>query len=271
MTIAADEPPRQVWPEEFARKYRQAGYWTGETFGAMLHRLAATHGDRVAVVDGAERITYAQLLARAAHAAGGYLALGLTPGDRVLVQLPNVAGFFPAVFGLFLAGLVPVYALPAHRQTELVHFARRSGARAMVIADRHEGFDYRPLARIVLGEVPAIEHLIVLGEAEEHIAFDTFGRAGAVLPQVDPSSVAFLQISGGSTGLSKLIPRTHDDYIYSFTASGPICGMGPDSVYLCALPAAHNFPMSSPGHFGTLAAGGRVVMAPNPAPETCFC
>nr|WP_242690267.1 AMP-binding protein [Paracoccus fontiphilus] len=252
-----------------AARYREKGYWRGETFGDVLRARVADHPDRLAVVDDRNRWTYADLLARATSAAGGYLSLGLKPGDRVIVQVPNIAHFFPAVFGLFLAGLVPVYALPAHRQTELIHFAKRSGARAMVIADRHEGFDYRPLARLVQAEVPDIAHIIVIGDAGDHVAFDSL-RAGPALPQVDPSAVAFLQISGGSTGLSKLIPRTHDDYIYSFRASAEICRLTGDSVYMAALPVAHNFPMSSPGVFGALHAGARVVMAPNPAAETAF-
>lgn len=262
--------PQQIWPDDLAARYRQRGYWRGETFGQMLRDRAARHPDRLAVVDGAHRWTYADLLARAESAAGGYLTLGLRPGDRVLVQIPNIAPFFPAVFGLFLAGLIPVYALPAHRQTELIHFATRSGAKAMVIADRHEGFDYRPLADLVRAEAPGIAHVVVIGEpGGGHVPFDSL-QAGPELPQVDPSSVAFLQISGGSTGLSKLIPRTHDDYIYSFRESARICGLTGDSVYLCALPVAHNFPMSSPGVFGALHAGARVVMAPNPAAETAF-
>lgn len=269
---AAPSPPspRQIWPAECAARYRAKGYWRGETFGDMLRARAARHPDRLAVTDAAHRWSYAELLARAETAAGGYLGLGLQPGDRVIVQLPNIAAFLPAVFGLFLAGLIPVYALPAHRQRELVHFACRSGAKAIVIADRHEGFDYRPLAETVRAEAPGLRHIVVIGDAAGHIPFDGFRAGGAALPQVDPASVAFLQISGGSTGLSKLIPRTHDDYIYSFRASAGICGLGADSTYLCALPAAHNFPMSSPGIFGALYAGSRVVMCPNPNPDTAF-
>ena len=262
--------PRQVWPDEFASLYREKGYWQGETFGDFLRARAARHPDRLAVVDAQNRWTYAEVLERAEAAARGLMGLGLRPGDRVIVQLPNIAGFVPAVFGVFLAGLIPVYALPAHRQTELVHFANRSGAKALMIADRHEGFDYRPLASAVQQEVPGIAHVVVIGDPGPHLALDALPASDAELPQVDPSSVAFLQISGGSTGLSKLIPRTHDDYIYSFRASAEICGLGPDSVYMAALPVAHNFPMSSPGLMGALYAGSRVVMCPNPSAETAF-
>jgi 2,3-dihydroxybenzoate-AMP ligase len=82
--------------------------------------------------------------------------------------------------------------------------------------------------------------------------------------------VAFFQLSGGSTGTPKLIPRTHDDYYYSVRRSVELCGFDRDTRYLCALPAAHNFPLSSPGALGVFVAGGRVVLAPDPGPASCF-
>ena len=264
--------PVQIWPEEFAERYRQVGYWRGETFSAMLRQRAQAHPERLAVIGGAERWTYGELLARAERAAAGYVALGLQPGERVLVQLPNVPDFLAAVFGLFLARLIPVYVLPAHRRTELVHFAGKSQAAAYLFFGG-EGFDYAGLADEVRAVSPALRHGISVGGAKPgHVDFSAFTAGMATLPGDDaaPSDVAFLQISGGSTGLSKLIPRTHDDYIYSFRASAEICGLDEDSVYLVALPAAHNFPMSSPGYFGALYAGGRVVFSPAPDPETAF-
>lgn len=82
--------------------------------------------------------------------------------------------------------------------------------------------------------------------------------------------VAFFQLSGGSTGKPKLIPRTHNDYDYSIRASVAICGVTAGTRFLCALPAAHNFTMSSPGVLGVFHAGGTVIMAPNPEPLACF-
>ncbi len=265
-------PLRQEWPEELARLYRERGYWRGETFSSMLRERSAAYPDRVAVVAGDKRWTYRDLVDRAQVAARGFLDLGLTPGERVIVQVGNIPEFLSVVFGLFLARLVPVYALPAHRLTEIVHFARKAEASAYVIEDNRDGFDYRVLARAVMGEVPGVRSVVVVGDAGEFTPFASFDASAPDAPLVDPSSddVAFLQISGGSTGLSKLIPRTHDDYIYSFRASAEICRLDADSVYLAALPVAHNFPMSSPGVFGALYAGSRVVMAPSPAPEIAF-
>ncbi|WP_024890933.1 (2,3-dihydroxybenzoyl)adenylate synthase [Luteimonas huabeiensis] len=273
MSQSADTrlPLRQVWPDAFVARYRAAGYWRGETFPGFLRDRARRFAGDVAVVGGEARWTYAQLWDRAERIAAGLLAHGLAPGDRVVVQLGNIPEFVAVVCGLFRAQLIPVYALPAHRLTEVAHFARRAEASAYVGAEKYEGFDYRTLARELQREVPAVRHVFVVGEAQEFVAVDALDGDRAALPDdPDPQSVAFLQISGGSTGLSKLIPRTHDDYIYSFRASNEICGIGRDSVYLVALPAAHNFPMSSPGFFGALYAGARVVLSPGPGPDAAF-
>jgi 2,3-dihydroxybenzoate-AMP ligase len=266
------QPLTQTWPAEFAARYRAAGYWRGETFPGFLRRHARERPDSPAIIGGGQRWTYAALAARAEAAAAGFLALGLRPGDRVVVQLGNIPEFFAAVFGLFRAQLVPVYALPAHRLTEIAHLLRKAEAAAYLCPDRGaDGFDHRDLARQLRDEVPGLRHVVVVGEAAEFTAFDRLDGDRAALPgDPDPSSVAFLQISGGTTGLPKLIPRTHDDYIYSFRASNEICGVTADSVFLTALPAAHNFPMSSPGHMGALHAGARVVLSPSPAPDVAF-
>jgi 2,3-dihydroxybenzoate-AMP ligase len=265
------KPLSQIWPETLAARYREKGYWRGETFPAMLRARAAERPDAVAIVDGERRWTYRDLLTKAEAHAAGFLQLGLVPGERVLVQMGNMAEFFSVVFGLFRAGLVPVYSLPAHRLTEIAHLARRAEAAAYVACASYEGFDHAGLADALRAEVPGIRHVVLAGAAGHHRALeDCVGDPAGLPGDPDPASVAFLQISGGSTGLPKLIPRTHDDYIYSFRASNEICGVTEKSVFLVALPAAHNFPMSSPGHMGTLHAGGTVVLSPAGDPHTAF-
>lgn len=264
--------PTQTWPAELVALYREKGYWQGETFPAMLRARAAEHPERIAITAGEVHISYAQLNARARRFGAGLLALGLKPRDRVLIQMGNARCFFEAVFGAFAAGLIPVYALPAHRRTEVAHLAGKAQARAIVVQDRIEGFGHAAMASGLRGELPDLAHVIVAGDAPEGaLAMDSIKGDPASLPaDPDPQSVAFCQISGGSTGMPKLIPRTHDDYLYSIRASNEICGITRDSVYLAALPVAHNFTMSSPGHFGALYAGARVVLCPAPLPQIAF-
>jgi 2,3-dihydroxybenzoate-AMP ligase len=266
-------PAQQIWPPEFAERYRWEGYWKGETLGGLLRERAAAAPSRTAVIADSERWTYEELDARADALASGFRKLGLRPGDRALLQLPNIPQFLSVVFGLFRAGILPVFTLPAHRSSEIIHFARASEASAYIIPDSHDGFDYRNLAASVSQVEPSLRHIIVAGEPGPFISLaDLEANAGASsdLYVASPSEVAFFQLSGGSTGLSKLIPRTHDDYSYSFRASAEICGLDASSVYLGVLSIAHNFPMSSPGFFGTIYAGGTIALSPSPSPDKAF-
>jgi 2,3-dihydroxybenzoate-AMP ligase len=187
-------PLRQTWPDDLARRYREKGYWRGETFSGFLRQRAAERPDAIAIVDRERRWSYAELLARAEAAAAGYLRAGLKPGDRVVVQLPNIAEFFSAVFGLFRAGMIPLYALPAHRITEIAHFARKAEAVGYVIAERHDGFDYRDQARALQAEVPAVAHVVVVtGDAAEFTPLATerdeaWRCRRMCLPPTSPSS-----------------------------------------------------------------------------------
>jgi 2,3-dihydroxybenzoate-AMP ligase len=266
-------PARQVWPEEFAERYRRAGYWRGETLGAMLCERAQRHQNRVAVIGGEARWTYSELYARARYVAEAAHGIGLRPGDRAIVQLPNIPEFFSVTFGLFLAGVVPVFALPAHRVAEIAHFAGNAEAEAYFIPSTHDGFDYRDLAAQVRERVPGVKHVIVAaGDAGPFLHLDEWQRTDPTveLPEIAAASVALMQLSGGSTGISKLIPRTHDDYLYSIRASVEICGLDEHSVYMATLPVAHNFPMSSPGTFGAFYAGAHVVLTPSLRPDVAF-
>ncbi|MFJ7212927.1 (2,3-dihydroxybenzoyl)adenylate synthase [Amycolatopsis sp. NPDC098790] len=241
------------WPAEFAARYRAWGYWRGQTFGAFLTSVARAHAGRIAVAGGGQRWTYAELDDRAHRLAAGFADAGIRAGDRVVVQLPNSPEFVSSIFGLWRAGAVPVFALPAHRHTELRHFAEQSDAVAILTVAEFADEAAR---------VPSVRSILradQLTGAEPH-----------ELPDPDPASVAFLQLSGGSTGLPKLIPRTHDDYLYSVRESARICGLRPESAYLAALPAAHNFPLSSPGILGALHAGAKIVLAPRPDADTAF-
>lgn len=271
MTTSTEQNPS--WPSEFAERYRAAGYWRGETFGQMLRERATAHPGRTAIVDqaGDRRCSYGELDERADRLAAGLVASGIGRGDRVVVQLPNVAEFFEVVFALFRIGALPVFALPAHRHTEISYFCSFTNAAAYVIPAEHGGYDYRTLAEGVCAEVPTLKRVFVVGEdAGQFTSLADLPQEPIALDPPAPHETAFLQLSGGSTGVPKLIPRTHDDYLYSVRASNEICGVDENSVYLCVLPAAHNFPLSSPGSLGALYAGARVVLCPQPSPDAAF-
>ncbi|KFM99729.1 (2,3-dihydroxybenzoyl)adenylate synthase [Bacillus clarus] len=258
------------WPKEFVDRYKEEGCWLGETFGEMLKERAERHGNRIAVISGDTHVSYSELDEKVDRLAAGFLNLGIKQEDRVVLQLPNIIEFFEVCFALFRIGALPVFALPSHRSSEISYFCEFGEASAYIISDKALGFDYRKLAREVKEKVPTLQHVIVVGDAEEFVNISDLYMDPIQLPEVHPSDVAFLQLSGGTTGLSKLIPRTHDDYIYSLRVSAEICNLNPDSVYMAVLPVAHNYPLSSPGTLGTLYAGGKVVLASGGSPDEAF-
>lgn len=256
------------WPAEFARRYRAEGYWRGETLGAIGRTVPDR--DRTALVHGDRRWSYAELDRRADRTAAGLAALGIRRGDRVLVQLPNVAELVQLSLALFRLGALPVYALAPHRMAELGHLAELTGARAYVAPDRFAGFDYRPLAAELRAANPALAHVLIVGEPGEFQALSEVDAEPLAQPGPAPDDIAFFLLSGGTTGLPKLIPRTHDDYAFQLRACAEALGVDDRSVYLAALPAAHNAALGCPGVLGTLAVGGTVVLSPTPSPDDAF-
>ncbi|BBZ32870.1 (2,3-dihydroxybenzoyl)adenylate synthase [Mycolicibacterium confluentis] len=260
-------------PADRAEVYRQAGYWVGLPLDSILREAAARWPGKCAVVDPRERWTFAELDAAADRIGSALLDLGFHAGDRVLLQLPNSCRFAVALFGLLRAGVVPVMCLPGHRSAELGHFAQVSGAVGLIITDQAGGFDYRQMAAELVREHPRLTRVLVDGEPGDFQRWsDVTDHAGPVaqFSVPDPSLPALLLVSGGTTGLPKLIPRTHDDYRYNAVACAQAYGMTGDDVYLVALPAGHNFPLACPGLLGSMTVGATTIFTDDPSPEAAF-
>ncbi|RMI39374.1 (2,3-dihydroxybenzoyl)adenylate synthase [Streptomyces triticirhizae] len=259
------------WPEEFAARYRAAGHWRGETIGRALRDRAAAHPDRVALVDGPRRWTYGRLDALVDRMAAGLAALGVARGDRVVVQLPNVAEFFEVTLALLRLGAPPVLAHTDHREAELRSLCSFTEARALVVADAWGGHDFRALAGRVADEVPTLRHVLVAGRPGPHTPLDSVpGDPVRPLTGPEPGDVALLRLSGSTTGAPRLVARTHDDFLHGLRTANEVAGVDHATVHLCALPASGALPLGAPGALGTLYAGGRVVVSPRPGPDTAF-
>jgi mycobactin salicyl-AMP ligase len=258
------------FPSERAARYRAAGYWTGHTVDSVLRRAATTWPHRVAVVDAISSHTYSELDKLVDRAAGGFAALGIAPADRVLVQLPNSCRFAVALFGLLRAGAIPVLCLPGHRFAELSRFTQVSGAVGLVIAETANGFDYRAMAEQLVALHPELRHVTVDGNPGPFISWSGLPAGDAPQLVADTAFPALLLVSGGTTGVPKLIPRTHDDYVYNASASAELCRLTSDDVYLVSLPAAHNFPLACPGILGAMTVGATIVFSADPSPEAAF-
>ena len=219
------------YPAQVAEDYRRKGYWKGRTLGEHFDDWVARGGERVAVVAGDERISYRELGKRVACLASHLAALGIRPRDRVLMQLNNVPEFLYLAFALFKLGALPVMALPAHRETEIRYLIEFSGAVAYAGPLEFRGFNYVDMVRKIAPGAPGLKHLIIAGNDVPKGAIaigpmlshaDAAGASIVARNRPSPSDVAFFLLSGGTTGLPKLIPRTHDDYFYNFDISADV-------------------------------------------------
>ena len=260
------------WPQDLAARYRRAGYWIDQPLTGILDAQLAARPAAGALVCGDRRLSYADLDRLSRNLAARLARAGLGHGDTALVQLPNVAEFYIVFFALLRIGVVPVNALYSHRRLELAAYAAQIAPRLVIAARGHELFRDDAFADEL--RAAGAETLLFLGETAPERSLSHWLEPGADLPEgagpTPADQVAFFQLSGGSTGTPKLIPRTHNDYDYSVRASAEICAVTAQTRFLCALPAGHNFTLSSPGALGVFHAGGTVIMAPSPEPQTCF-
>lgn len=262
------------WPEARAEQYRQAGFWTDQTIPQMLQASANQFPNQTALVEGERQWTYQSLVEQVAQLAAGFQSnLNLKPGDKAVLYLPNIGEFYLSFFALLKIGVQPILALPAHRYSEIRYFCHFTEANALITAPQM-GVNTAEIALQVAAELPSLKHIVWVGEKSlmpiGGQELKSLFLTDAELSEKQGEDFAFFQLSGGTTGTPKLIPRTHTDYLYSVRASNEVCQFTDQTRYLCVLPAAHNFPLSSPGALGCLMAGGTVVLAPDATPQTAF-
>jgi 2,3-dihydroxybenzoate-AMP ligase len=262
------------FPPEFARRYRERGYWADKSLAQEFGIVFERYADRVVVIDGDRAITYAELDRLSDNLALNLLRLGIQPLDRIVVQVPNVAEFVILYFALQKIGCIPIAALASHRHAEISQFVRLSGATACVVPDRHGDFDHAAMVDRLRREIPELKHGFILGNPRNGLtSLPELISAPASLPlsalsqiKIDPDDPAIFQLSGGTTGIPKLIPRTNNDYAYNSKVAASVCGVKENSVLLIVLPIAHNLPLACPGVQGFMFQGAKVVLSTSTKP-----
>src|SRR5208282_4062116 len=249
------------YPAEFRERYVREGFWRAETISQAVAAAARQYRDQVAIVDGRRTMTFAELTGEAQRFRAALAKHGLGRGDRIVVQLPNCSEFASLMLACFDLGAIPVMVLPALRRAELEYLAALSEARAIAVTPEYRGFDHAGLARELQRDMPSLETIFTTAPARGCIDLNEPAPAAGLFgsSESDPFEVALFLLSGGTTGLPKLIPRTHADYLYNARATAKICGLSTKSRILIALPAAHNFPLACPGLIGAMLAGTAAV------------
>jgi len=258
------------FPPEYAKRYRDKGYWRDKPLAEEFAACFSKYSDRVFLIDGDRSCTYQDLDRFSDNLALNLLELGLRPLDRVVPTLPNCAEFVILYFALQKIGCIPIAALVTHRYAEISQFVKLSGAAMCVYPERQGDFEFEPMARRVKAESESLKFCVSL-PALRSLIDKPAARSDALRKiRIDPTDPCIFQLSGGTTGIPKLIPRTHNDYAYNSRLAVDVCGVTSDSVLLLALPIAHNLPLACPGIQGYFFRGGKVVLSPTTKPDEIF-
>ena len=237
-----------------AALYERRRWWLGLTMGDTLDRSADMYPLKEAVVEvggQARRYSYAQLRAEADALAYNLLGLGFQPGDTVLLMLPNIAEFVTCYYGLQKAGLIMVLLTVNHSAREIIHLARLTQPKGWILPASYRGQDYAPLLAEVRASAPELKAILV---GEERPAVGDFwleelktstpapADLNAALEAVRPAPTEVCQIlpSGGTTGLPKGCPRTHNDYLCNVEYKARAWNFTVEDRHLVATTVGHN-------------------------------
>ncbi|MDG2071257.1 MAG: AMP-binding protein [Pseudomonadales bacterium] len=268
------------FPEEYAKKYREKGYWEDNTLANTFKAVCAKYADRVAVCDANTEVTYAELDKRAEKLALNLLDAGLNPGEIVILQLGNILEFVYIYFAFQKISVRPILALHTHRYRELRQFVELSGAVATFTADKAKDCDFIEIINRVEADTSTLKKKFVLGSvAEGFHSLDELLAAESdrdpseldrIQHAIDPCDPALFLLSGGTTGIPKMIPRSHNDYVCNSKLASKFTGIDDSSVLLDVLPIAHNLPLACPGLQGFMLKGAKVVLHTSTRAEQVF-
>ena len=263
------------FPPDRAQFYQKIGCWENRTHFDLLKDASQQFAQSVAVIQDHKKLTYQQLYDHAIHY-GTYLKQkGIQEADFVLVQAANVIEVFVVIFALYYIGARPIFCLHGHGAYEIENIAKQSRAVGYIRVVEDEK---QPTASIITNEFSFPNFKLWFRQtivSQKDLAH-SFSMLKEIAPdkqiktQATAQDIAFLQLSGGTTGLPKLIARTHADYIYSVKESVIAAHLKQQTKQLVVLPVMHNFTMSSPGFLGVFYVGGTVVLTQQSHPRWCF-
>jgi 2,3-dihydroxybenzoate-AMP ligase len=259
-------------PAAAVDRYVATGAWGTFSLPTAFRQAATTYAGRTALITPDTRLTYRELDVRSDAVAAGLLSSGLRPGERVLLQLTNSAAAVVAWYGLLKAGLIPVCTLAIHRRLEIEQIGRQSGAVAHLVQADFPSFDLAGLAQHVAGLLPAMRQLLTIGAApdtpglriedlqDREISGTERAELLEIAESLDVRGPAVLQLSGGTTGTPKIIPRLHAEYRYNADLTSSWWGHTEHSVLAFGLPLVHNAALAN-GLHATHGTGAALLLA----------
>jgi 2,3-dihydroxybenzoate-AMP ligase/mycobactin salicyl-AMP ligase len=255
--------------KEEAEKYNRLRWWAGLTFGDILDRAADLYPNKEAFVDSESRLTFAQARDRANRLAISLMNLGIEPTERVLMQLPNWNEFVYVYFALQKIGAIDVLLIDRYRQYEINYLFRLTGATTWVLPGKYKKTDYLPIIRDVLKESPHVKNVILVrgGDQRDYLRLETLiedaeltdeNMAALAQRRPDPMQVAHMGPTGGTTGLPKVVPRTHNDLICGSEYAAKAWEMDARDTCLLVGPIGHDLTFSK-GLLSSILTYGKTV------------
>ena len=265
--------------DEESKRYKTKGFFHNLTVCDCLDRNVERFPNKLAVTDGTTDLTWKKLREKADRLALHLLKQGVEYGDFFILQLPNVVEFMVIYFALNRIGAIPVMCLPRHRRLEIDHELGAHNAKGICVSMGGK-FDYTGMVDELRGGHSGLNVFLTVGgpapqgwhavedllkeEREKDYPKDYLDQF-----RPDPGDISIEQLSGGTTGVPKGIPRTHNDYICGWDYVGRAAGYTDETVSLVAIPVAHNASMENicgPAIFR----GGTMVFCNSPKPEKIF-
>ena len=257
------------YKREDVEKYEKFRWWPGLTLGDLLDKAADIYPDKEAFVDEQSRFTYAQARDKTNRLAVGLLGLGIQPQDRVLVQVPNWNEFLFAYFAVQKIGAIAVLLIDRYRQYEIGYLVQLTGATSWIVAEKYKKTDYLPIVEDVLKERPQLKN-VILARSKGHgrllsmenlmdkVRMDKADLRNLSERRPDPNQVAHMGPTGGTTGLPKVVPRTHNSLVCAVEYAARSWEMDIHDTTLLAGPIGHDLTFTK-GICGSLFALGKAV------------
>src|SRR6266404_9950642 len=198
--------------------YISEGVFTNETLIGAFRETVARNTNRVALSGPARRTSYSEFDAQTTRGAAALWRLGLRPTDRALFQIRNSQELVQAFFSCLKIGVIPICTLAAHREQEITYIGNHAAAKAHFVHGDDSRFDMVSFARSMTTAIPSVNSVIKVlgGPAEsgalafkELIEMEDIEKARVLLDAIDldPYQVVVFQLSGGTSGIPKIIPR----------------------------------------------------------------
>lgn len=272
-----------------------------DSIGALLESACREFASRPSYTCMGKTLTYAELL-QLSDSVGSWLhARGLEKGDRVAIMMPNVLQYPAVMMGVLRAGFTVVNVNPLYTPRELEHQLKDSGAKAIFILENFANTLEEVVARtkvehvvvtsmgdmlgglkgmIVNLVVRRVKKMVPAWSLPGHIPFKSVLSEGSSKPMsnvaVTADDVAFLQYTGGTTGVSKGATLSHGNVLANVAQNDSWLEVvfnnraAPEQlVYICALPLYHIFALTVNAVIGA-SKGGHNILIPNPRDIPAF-